>query len=136
MWKCLRRKTSSSQGKRVLLAEDNALNAEIASELMQDLGLSVDWAENGAAAVEKLESSEPDTYYAVFMDMQMPVMDGVAATLKIRTSRHADHGIPIIAMTANTFAEDRKRALDVGMNDHVAKPIDMNVLIPTLEKYL
>lgn len=123
------------KGKRVLLAEDNALNAEIASELMQGLGLSVDWAENGAAAVEKLESSEPDTYYAVFMDMQMPVMDGVAATLKIRTSRHADHGIPIIAMTANTFDADKKRCIDAGMNGYISKPIDPEAIVKALMKF-
>ena len=122
------------KGKRVLLAEDNALNAEIASELMQSLGLSVDWAENGAAAVEKLESFAPDTYFAIFMDMQMPVMDGVTATLKIRTSHHADHGIPIIAMTANTFDADKKRCIDAGMNGYISKPIATEAIVKALMK--
>lgn len=123
------------KGKRVLLAEDNVLNAEIATELMQGIGLTVDWAENGAAAVEKLESSVPDTYYAVFMDMQMPIMDGLAATLKIRTSRHADHGIPIIAMTANTFDADKKRCIDAGMNGYISKPIDPEAIVKALIKF-
>ena len=116
------------KGKRVLLAEDNALNAEIATELMQSLGLVVDWAENGAIAAEKPESSVPNTYCAIFMDMQMPVMDGVEATRHIRSSHHADNGIPIIAMTANTFDADKKRCIDAGMNGYISKPINSEAI--------
>lgn len=120
------------KGKRVLLAEDNALNAEIATELMQSLGLVVDWAENGAIAAEKPESSVPNTYCAIFMDMQMPVMDGVEATRKIRSSHHADNGIPIIAMTANTFDADKKCCIDAGMNGYISKPIDSEAIVKAL----
>lgn len=123
------------KGKRVLLAEDNALNAEIATELMQSLGLVVDWAENGAIAAEKPESSVPNTYCAIFMDMQMPVMDGVEATRHIRSSHHADNGIPIIAMTANTFDTDKKRCIDAGMNRYISKPIDSEAIIKALMKF-
>lgn len=123
------------KGKRVLLAEDNALNAEIATELMQGLGLTVDRAENGAAAVEKLKNSAPDTYFAIFMDMQMPIMDGLEATLHIRSSRHADHGIPIIAMTANTFDADKQRCKDAGMNGYISKPIDSDAIVKALLKF-
>lgn len=119
------------KGKRVLLAEDNALNAEIATELMQSLGLVVDWAENGAIAAEKPESSVPNTYCAIFMDMQMPVMDGVEATRKIRSSHHADNGIPIIAMTA-TFDADKKRCIDAGMNGYISKPINSEAIVKAL----
>lgn len=122
------------KGKRVLLAEDNALNAEIATELMQSLGLVVDWAENGAIAAEKPESSVPNTYCAIFMDMQMPVMDGVEATRKIRSSHHADNGIPIIAMTA-TFDADKKRCFDAGMNGYISKPINSEAIVKTLMKF-
>ena len=120
-------------GKRVLLAEGNALNAEIASELMQSLGITADWAENGAIAAEKFENSTHETYFAVFMDMQMPVMDGVTATLN---SRHADHGIPIIAMTANTFDADRQRCIDAGMNGYISKPIDSDSIAEALLRYI
>lgn len=119
------------KGKRVLLAEDNALNAEIATELMQSLGLVVDWAENGAIAAEKPKSSVPNTYCAIFMDMQMPIMDGVEATRKIRSSHHADNGIPIIAMTA-TFDADKKRCIDAGMNGYISKPINSEAIVKAL----
>ena len=121
------------QGKKVLLAEDNALNSEIAIELLQTIGLTVDWAENGALAVERFEASELDEYFAVFMDMQMPVMDGVEATKRIRASAREDHVIPIFAMTANTFAADRKKCWDAGMSGYIAKPIDVEVITSTLE---
>ena len=107
--------TADFTGKRVLLAEDNALNAEIAVELLQSIGLKVDWAEDGQKAVEMFEKSAPGSYFAVFMDMQMPVMDGVEATRRIRASDRPDHDVPIFAMTANTFAADRKKCYDAGM---------------------
>lgn len=110
-------------GKEVLLAEDNALNAEIAMELLKTIGLRVDWAEDGQQAVEKFEASKPNQYFAVFMDMQMPVMDGVEATKQIRASKRPDHTIPIFAMTANTFSSDRDRCREAGMDGYIAKPV-------------
>ena len=110
-------------GKKVLLAEDNALNAEIAMELLQTIGLEVDWAENGEIAVRCYESSAPGEYFAIFMDIQMPVMDGVTATKQIRRSTRADHDIPILAMTANTFASDRRSCREAGMNGYIPKPV-------------
>lgn len=124
-------------GKRILLAENNDLNAEIAIELLSEEGLLVDRVSNGVACVEKLEKAAPDFYDLILMDIQMPVMNGYDATRKIRQLEDPFRSsIPIIAMTANAFAEDRQKALFVGMNDHVAKPVDMNVLIPVLEKHI
>ena len=129
--------SSALAGKHILLAEDNDLNAEIAIELLGEAGLQVDRAENGVACVDKIEQAAPGTYDLILMDIQMPIMDGYKATEKIRRlDDKAKANIPIVAMTANAFAEDRQRALDAGMNDHVAKPIDMNKLIPTLAKYM
>lgn len=137
------RKSSSDRpqktlaGKMILLAEDNDLNAEIAIELLSEEGLLVDRVSNGVACVEKLEKAAPDFYDLILMDIQMPVMNGYDATRKIRQLEDPFRSsIPIIAMTANAFAEDRQKALFVGMNDHVAKPVDMNVLIPVLEKHI
>lgn len=124
-------------GRRILLTEDNDLNAEIATELLSEEGLLVDRAADGVESVEMLEKS-PDGYYdLILMDIQMPIMNGYDAAAKIRRMGNSrKSGIPIIAMTANAFSEDRDRALKAGMNDHVAKPIDMNVLLPTILKYL
>ena len=121
-------------GKKVLLAEDNALNAEIAIELLQSIGLTVDWAENGAVAVDCFNNSKVNEYFAIFMDMQMPVMDGVEATKSIRNSNRPDNGIPVFAMTANTFASDRKRCHDAGMNGYISKPINVEVIATTLNE--
>lgn len=112
-------------GKKVLLVEDNALNAEIVMELMQTIGLQVDWAENGEAGVQCYEASEINEYFIVFMDMQMPVMDGVTATKIIRQSNRADHNLPIFAMTANTFANDRRNCREAGMNGYIPKPVSV-----------
>ena len=117
--------TTRYQGKEVLLVEDNALNAEIAMELLKTIGLSVDWAENGQIGVEKFEHSKPNQYFAVFMDMQMPVMDGVEATKQIRNSSRIDHTVPVFAMTANTFSADRNRCKEAGMDGYIAKPVDV-----------
>lgn len=122
------------QGRRVLLVEDNEINREIAVELLQDAGLIVDCAENGRIACEMLETPEL-IYAAALMDVQMPEMDGVSATRRIRQTWSADI-LPIIAMTAHAYEEDRQRCLDAGMNDHVSKPIDPPVLITALEKWL
>ena len=112
-------------GKKVLLAEDNALNAEIAMELLQSIGLTVDWAENGGIALERYRNSRPDEYFAIFMDMQMPVMDGVTATKQIRNSGRVDRDIPIFAMTANTFASDRRSCREAGMTGYIPKPVSV-----------
>ena len=115
-------------GKEVLLVEDNVLNAEIATELLQTIGLTVDWAENGRLGVEKFEASAPNQYFAVLMDMQMPVMDGIEATKRIRSSNRADHDVPIFAMTANTFSGDRDRCREAGMDGYIAKPVAIEQL--------
>lgn len=124
-------------GTRILLTEDNDLNAEIATELLQEEGCTVDRAKDGVECVDMLEKAANGTYRLILMDIQMPVMNGYDAAKKIRRMEDPQKaGIPIIAMTANAFTEDRQAALDAGMNDHVAKPINMNVLVPTLRKYL
>ncbi len=115
-------------GREVLLVEDNALNAEIAMELLKTIGLEVDWAENGKLGVEKFEASFPGQYFAVFMDVQMPVMDGLEAAKCIRASARPDHTVPIFAMTANTFSSDRDRCKEAGMNGYIAKPVAMKDL--------
>ena len=128
--KCLR-------GTRILLTEDNDLNAEIATELLQEEGCTVDRAKDGVECVDMLEKAANGTYQIILMDVQMPVMNGYDAAKKIRRMDDPQKAnIPIVAMTANAFSEDRQVALDAGMNDHIAKPIDMSVLVPTLRKYL
>ena len=128
--KCLR-------GTRILLTEDNDLNAEIATELLQEEGCTVDRAKDGVECVDMLEKAANGTYQLILMDIQMPVMNGYDAAKKIRRMEDPQKaGIPIIAMTANAFSEDRQAALDAGMNDHIAKPINMNILVPTIQKYL
>ena len=126
--------TPEFQGKKVLLVEDNALNAEIATELLQSIGLIVDWAENGQIGVDRYRDSAIGYYFAVFMDMQMPVMDGLEATRTIRNSARADRDIPIFAMTANTFASDRQNCKDAGMNGYIAKPINIKDIEGTLKE--
>ena len=124
-------------GTKILLTEDNDLNAEIATELLQEEGCTVDRAKDGVECVDMLEKAANGTYQLILMDIQMPVMNGYDAAKKIRRMEDPQKAnIPIIAMTANAFTEDRQAALDAGMNDHIAKPINMNVLVPTLRKYL
>ena len=124
-------------GTRILLTEDNDLNAEIATELLQEEGCTVDRAKDGVECVDMLEKAANGMYQLILMDIQMPVMNGYDAARKIRGLDDPQKAnIPIIAMTANAFTEDRQVALDAGMNDHIAKPINMNVLVPTLRKYL
>lgn len=124
-------------GTRILLTEDNDLNAEIATELLQEEGCTVDRAKDGVECVDMLEKAVNGTYQLILMDIQMPVMNGYDAARKIRGLDDPQKAnIPIIAMTANAFTEDRQAALDAGMNDHIAKPINMNVLVPTIRKYL
>ena len=124
-------------GTRILLTEDNDLNAEIATELLQEEGCTVDRAKDGVECVDMLEKAANGTYQIILMDIQMPVMNGYDAAKKIRRMDDPQKAnIPIVAMTANAFSEDKQVALDAGMNDHIAKPIDMSVLVPTLRKYL
>ena len=124
-------------GTRILLTEDNDLNAEIAAELLREEGCTVDRAKDGVECVDMLEKAANGTYQIILMDIQMPVMNGYDATRKIRRMGDPHKAnIPIVAMTANAFSEDRQAALDAGMNDHIAKPIDMNILVSTLRKYL
>ena len=127
----------SLSGTRILLTEDNDLNAEIATELLQEEGCTVDRAKDGVECVDMLEKAANGTYQIILMDVQMPVMNGYDATKKIRRMDDPQKAnIPIVAMTANAFSEDKQVALDAGMNDHIAKPINMSVLVPTLRKYL
>ena len=127
----------SLRGTRILLTEDNDLNAEIATELLQEEGCTVDRAKDGVECVDMLEKAADGTYQLILMDVQMPVMNGYDATKKIRRMDDPQKAnIPIVAMTANAFSEDKQVALDAGMNDHIAKPINMSVLVPTLRKYL
>ena len=127
----------SLRGTRILLTEDNDLNAEIATELLQEEGCTVDRAKDGVECVDMLEKAANGTYQIILMDVQMPVMNGYDAARKIRRMDDAQKAnIPIIAMTANAFSEDRQVALEAGMNDHIAKPINMSILVPTLRKYL
>jgi len=122
---------------RILLVEDNELNSEIAKELLEEKGLLVDTAFDGAEAVKLLSASKPGDYRLVLMDVQMPVMDGYEATRQIRRSGREDlHELPIIAMTANAFQEDRDAAIAAGMNDHLAKPLDLHKVAEVLSHYL
>ncbi len=124
------------KGKHILLAEDNDLNWEIAEMLLTDAGIEVERAENGKICVEMLQSSAAGTYDAILMDIRMPVMTGYEATAAIRALDHPDKDLPIIAMTADAFADDMKKCLACGMNAHVSKPIDMDLLKSVLTKFI
>ena len=123
-------------GRRLLVAEDNDLNWEIACELLGAVGFAVDRAEDGAVCVEKFKAEAPGTYDAVLMDLRMPVMNGYEATRAIRESGRPDANVPIIAMTADAFSEDVKTCLESGMNAHIAKPLDMRELLRILQKHM
>ena len=124
-------------GTRLLVVEDNELNMEITTTVLEEAGFSVDQAVNGQAALEKVATAAPGQYALVLMDIQMPVMDGYEATRRIRALPDpAKARIPIVAMTANAFAEDRENALAAGMNDHIAKPFDIHTLLWKLAEIL
>lgn len=128
---------NSLKGRYFLIAEDNEINSEILLELLHIDGADGEVAENGQLAVERFRSAEPGQFDAVLMDVQMPVLNGYEATRQIRALDREDaKTIPVIAMTANAFAEDVKDARDAGMDDHIAKPVDMDVIRNTLSKYL
>ena len=123
-------------GKRLLVAEDNELNWEIACELLSEAGFVLDWAENGKICVDKFAAAQPGYYNAILMDLRMPVMNGLEATRTIRSMAREDAGqIPIIAMTADAFSDDVKACLDSGMNGHAAKPLNMQELLRMLQRY-
>ena len=123
-------------GKRALLVEDNALNREIANVMLADQGLIIDEADDGQQAIETFAKSEPGTYSYIFMDVMMPVMNGLEATQRIRQLNRPDaQSVPIIAMTANAFAEDRQACLDAGMNAHVGKPIEAQALHDAIQQF-
>ena len=124
-------------GKSILLVEDNELNCEISREVLEDLGIEVSMAEDGSVALNMMKKAKPGDYDLILMDVQMPIMDGYEATRRIRAlpnKKIAD--IPIVAMTANAFAEDCQAALDAGMNEHVTKPVDFDKLKVILAKFL
>ncbi len=121
-------------GKKILLVEDNELNQEIAATILEEQGFSVDLAGDGTIAVEKMETADPDRYDIILMDIQMPCMDGYEATRRIRALEDKTKAnIPIYAMTANAFEDDRQKALDAGLNGHIAKPIDIAKLMAVLK---
>lgn len=129
-------KTYDVKGKKILLVEDNAMNREIAQEILQDEGIIVDTAEDGLIAVEKMKKCKPNDYDLIFMDIQMPNMNGYEATKAIRALENPHKAnIPIIAMTANAFDEDRVAAIQAGMNEHMAKPINVAKLVQTLHQF-
>ena len=123
-------------GKRILLVEDNALNREIATEIIGMTGVTIDSAENGKTAVEKVMEAPEKWYDLIFMDIQMPIMNGYEATAAIRALAGSRGKVPIIAMTANAFAEDVQLAKNTGMNEHIAKPLDLNKLNDVLKQWL
>ena len=123
-------------GKRILLVEDNELNREIAEEILEENGFIIDTAEDGTIAVEKMKKAQVGDYDLILMDIQMPIMDGYEAARQIRAMGTEISKIPILAMTANAFAEDREAALEAGMNEHIAKPIDVKKLKTLLARFL
>ena len=124
-------------GKRVLIAEDNELNAEITMEVLRMKGLEVDWAQTGKAVVERFLSAESGCYSLILMDIHMPEMDGLTAARTIRDSGHPDAAaIPICALSANAFEDDTAASREAGMNDHLKKPLELEELYAALRKYI
>ena len=124
-------------GKKILLADDTDFNRDVACDLLEMVGFTIDVVEDGKQALDAFEKSEPGTYDAILMDVQMPNMNGYEATKAIRHSNHPEAGsMIIIAMTANAFTEDISASLSAGMNDHISKPIDSEILYQVLQRYL
>ena len=117
---------------RVLLVEDNELNAEIASFLLERHGMEVTWVQNGKRAVDEI-TEKPDAYDMIFMDVMMPIMDGLKATKAIRRMGST---IPILAMTANAFTDDKQKSLEAGMNAHLTKPLQEKAIVKAIAKYV
>ncbi len=128
------KKEMDFHGMRILLAEDNELNWEVADALLEDLGLELEWAQDGKICVEKFQASPEGFYDAILMDLRMPRMNGYEATKEIRALNREDANLPIIAMTADAFAEDIQKCLECGMNAHIAKPIDITEVAKVLER--
>ncbi len=129
-------KSTDFAGKRILIAEDIDINWEVAEEILKSLGFEACRAENGRECVDMFAHSAVGYYDMILMDIQMPVMDGYEATRQIRTLERPDHTLPILAMTANAFSSDVQACLDCGMNDHIAKPLDVKEMINVLNKFL
>lgn len=127
--------TDQASGMRVLLAEDNELNLLIASDILVEFGVTVDTAADGQQAVDRFAASPEGQYHLIFMDLRMPVMDGLAAACAIRSMPRGDANVPIVAMTADAFAEDVEKTRAAGMNDHLVKPLDLDRLKAVLYKY-
>ncbi len=133
----VQKEQAAFNGRSILLVEDNELNQEIAMEILKEAGFEVDVADDGAVAVEKMKAAKPGRYDLILMDIQMPILNGYDTTRQIRgLERKEIAGIPIIAMTANAFEEDKQAALEAGMNGHIAKPIDVGMLMAALEEIL
>lgn len=133
----MKERKADLNGRHILLAEDVMINAEIMIMILSARGMKVDLAENGRIAVEKFENSAEGYYDAVLMDMRMPEMDGLEATRRIREMERSDaRSIPMIALTANAFDEDVQRSMQAGLNAHLSKPIDANLLYETLESLI
>ncbi len=127
----------SFEGCKVLVVEDNEINAEIAQCLLEERGFAVDCVYNGAEAVERIRTTEPDTYDVILMDIMMPVMDGLDATRSIRGMEREDcHRVPIVAMSANAFDDDLKKSVECGMNGHLSKPVEVDKLYRTLDEVI
>lgn len=125
------------RGKHVLLVEDNEMNREIATAILEETGMSIDWARDGIEAVNRINEAPEDQYDLVLMDIQMPRMDGYTATREIRTlANNKKANIPIVAMTANAFEEDRKKAFETGMNGHIVKPISIEAIVKVIDEFM
>ena len=130
-------KKDDYSGKRILLVEDNELNQEIAQTILEDVGFSVETANDGAAAVRKMEQAVPGQYDMILMDIQMPIMNGYEAAKRIRVLKDPIlASIPIVAMTANAFEEDREKSFEAGMDGHLTKPVSLESLMDMIHKVI